>query len=92
MTKYQWPREWVEALADSVEPSEIAFAINRLDAVGALRDIPKKREFWECERCGQRVENLNEFLPAGAKDVAHAEKDGECGKWIHYIEADEEER
>ena len=62
-----YPKEWIEVIATRLayllesagveksftSPSNFAYCcVNDLDQLGALKEIPKPREWWFCDNCG----------------------------------------
>ena len=91
MTK--WPKEWI----DAAEPWSGSYAaggekqwyggedvLRRLQDIGALKDPPKKREWWICEICGEGyVSRRPDDRPKTCIQHEH--------EWIHVTEADDDE-
>jgi hypothetical protein len=77
----EWPKEWVEAVQiDILVSGQVDEILHRLSAVGALAPVPKKREFWQCEKCG---------AVGNTPYPTHLTQALCCGKVIHYVESEE---
>jgi hypothetical protein len=81
----KYPKEWWSVLNkhNCDYPTD---ALDELNELGALRSPPKRREFWECSNCGQRVGDTYLCLGVDTKTMEHTG----CGKMIHYIEASDD--
>jgi hypothetical protein len=86
----KYPRSWVEALSVSVWGSKRTSSgiseelkiLDALSAIGALKDVPKPREFWECTSCGARA------IPGTL--IKHNRQELCPGERIHYREVEDE--